>query len=77
MRGFAPTLPFFTQLESLNFTYNNHADEGVELLAKCLLAPFFILYPSGLLIDGQEISDMIRMFVSSSTIVPCGTVHKL
>ena len=41
MRGFAPALPLFTQLVTLNLDSNNLADEGVELLAKWLPAPVF------------------------------------
>ena len=45
MRGFAQALPLFSQLEKLELGLNNLADEGVELLAKWLLASFFIRYP--------------------------------
>ena len=48
MRGFAPTLPLFTQLKELNLNDNSLADEGVELLAKWLPAPLFIRHSSAL-----------------------------
>lgn len=41
MRGFVEALPLFTQLENLDLSGNNLSDEGVDLLAKSLAAPFF------------------------------------
>ena len=73
MRGFAQALPLFTQLETLYLSENNLADEGVELLAKWLPAPFFIRHPSALDLRTGAFN-MVR--ISSSTIVAYGTVHK-
>ena len=56
MRGFAPTLPFFTQLEILDVSYNNLSDEDVKLLAKCLSAPFLRFVIRQPLTDEQELS---------------------
>ena len=75
MRGFAQALPLFTQLEMLNLSMNNLADDGVELLAKWLPAPFFIRHPSALDLRTGPFN-MVRILVSSSTIVAYGTVHK-